>query len=74
MAFKVEFSGQAAIDLSEILDYMHNELYAPQAAELFYNAVLKQLGIIGDNPFIYPVYQDKNLNHSVCTLSPSETI
>jgi plasmid stabilization system protein ParE len=62
MAFKVNFSEQAAIDFSEILDYISNELYAPLASNRFYDAVSKQIGIIGDNPLIFPLHPDKKLN------------
>ncbi len=62
MAFKVKFSEQAATDLDEILTYLSETLYAPQAAQRFYDAVSKQLGILADNPRIYPLHRDDRLN------------
>ena len=62
MVFRTEFSEQADADLDEILQYISEELCAPQAAERFYLAVFDKLDILRDNPYIYPLHHNEILN------------
>ena len=62
MVFRTEFSEQADIDLDEILQYISDELGAPQAAERFYFAVFDKLDFLCDNPYMYPLHHNEILN------------
>ncbi|GHU79947.1 hypothetical protein FACS1894191_3940 [Clostridia bacterium] len=62
MAFTVKFSEQAADDLDEILRYISEELYNPQAAGRFYEAVGKKLGLLREQPHMFPLYHDEKLS------------
>jgi len=61
MAYRAKFSELAAEDLDEIMRYFCEELLMPQAAGRFYNSVDKQLGLISDNPQMYPLHHDEKL-------------
>jgi toxin ParE1/3/4 len=61
MAFRVEYSEQAADDLIEIISYISDELYNPQAAKNFYEAVDGKLGLLREHPYIFPLYHDEKL-------------
>jgi addiction module RelE/StbE family toxin len=61
MAFKVNFSEQAAADLSEIIRYISKELFNPQAAERFYNAVNDKLDLLREQPYMFPLHQDERV-------------
>jgi len=43
MTFDVEFSEQGNRDLDEIIRYISEELFSPQAAQKFYSAVNEKL-------------------------------
>lgn len=62
MDFRVKFSNQAAVDLSEIINYISDVLHSPGAAERFYNEVDKRLNLISKNPFMYPLSRDDRLS------------
>jgi len=62
MAFRVEFSDQAADDLNEIIRYINDELFNPQAAERFYHAVSEKLELLREQPYIFPLYHDEKLS------------
>ncbi len=61
MAFSVQFTERVAYDLDDILRYINEELYNPQAAGKFYEAVQKKIVQISENPFIFPLYHDEKL-------------
>ena len=65
MIFKVKYSQRAADDLDEIIRYINDELCNPQAAERFYNAANKKLGLMQENPYMFPLYHDKRLKDKV---------
>ena len=69
MIYKVDFSEQAADDLSEIIRYISEELYNPQAAERFYSEVNENRGLLREHPYMFPLYHDEKLStegiHSV---------
>jgi len=58
MAFRIKFSEQADNDLDEILQYISNELLAPQAAERFYHTVFEKVAFLCDNPYMYPLHHN----------------
>jgi len=62
MVFKVDFSELAAEDLAEIIRYIRDELYNPQAAERFYKAINEKRGLLRENPFMFSLYHDKKLS------------
>ena len=62
MAFRVEFSEQAAEDLDEIIRYISDELFNPHAAERFYQAVGEKLELLREQPYIFPLYHDEKLS------------
>jgi toxin ParE1/3/4 len=62
MAFQVKYSEQASDDLNDIVEYIHDELENPHAAERFYRKVMEKNGFLRDNPFMYPLHHDKKLN------------
>ena len=62
MAFRIEFSQQAEYDLNEIVRYMNDELFNPQAAERFYQAVGEKLELLREQPYIFPLYHDEKLS------------
>lgn len=61
MAFKIDFSEQAAADLSDIILYISDDLCNPQAAERFYKAVNEKLKMLQEQPYMFPVSQDEKL-------------
>jgi len=61
MAYKVDFSEQAADDLSGIIIYITEELCNPQAAVQFYTAVDEKRGLLREYPYIFPLYHDEKL-------------
>ena len=61
MAFRVEFSEHADVDLDDILLYISDELCAPQAAERFYLAVFDKLDFLCENPYMYPLHHNETL-------------
>jgi len=61
MATRTKLSELAADDLNEIMRYYCEELFIPQAAANFHNNILKQIGLIDDNPMIYPLHHDERL-------------
>ena len=69
MIYKVDFSAQAATDLSEIIKYICEELHSPQAAGRFYNEVNEKRELLCAHPYMFPLYHDKELSlmgvHSV---------
>ena len=62
MGFRVQYTQQAEEDLDSILRYMSDELFNPQAAERFYEAVNKRLGLLCDNPRMFPLHHDEKLH------------
>ena len=62
MAFRIEFSEQAEDDLNEILRYINDELFNPQAAERFYQAVDEKLELLREHPYIFPLYHYEKLS------------
>ena len=62
MTYKVDFSEQAADDLSEIIRYISEELYNPQAAGRFYNEVDKTRGLLCEHPHMFPLYHNEELS------------
>ena len=62
MGFRIKFSDQAAEDFSSIIEYIHDKLYSPSAAERFYRETTKKLNKISENPYIYPVSRDEKLS------------
>lgn len=69
MAYKVHFSEQAAVDLDEIIKYINDELCSPQAAGRFFHVVNEKIGLLRDNPYMFPLYHNERLSaegyHSV---------
>ncbi len=62
MGYKVKLSQEADADLDEILTYLIETLCAPKAAQRFFSAISKQLGLLCDNPHMYPVHHDERLS------------
>jgi len=62
MIYSVDFSKQAADDLSEITRYISEELYNPQAARRFYNEVTNKLTLLREQPYMFPLYHDEELS------------
>ena len=58
----VRLSNQAYDDLNAIIGYISLDLCNPQAAERFYQAVVKTLDLLKQNPCMYPLYPDEKLN------------
>ena len=58
MTYEVDFSERAADDLSEIIRYISEALYNPQAAGRFYNEVSEKRGLLCDHPHMFPLYHD----------------
>jgi len=63
MAYRTKLSDLAAEDLDEILRHYREELFLPQSAKRFYNAVSKQIDLIDDNPHMYPLHHDEKLRN-----------
>ena len=61
MAFRLEYSEQAAQDLDEILNYISINLNSPIAAKNLYLEVQKKHVHLRENPFIYSLYHDEKL-------------
>ncbi|MDR3288403.1 MAG: type II toxin-antitoxin system RelE/ParE family toxin [Peptococcaceae bacterium] len=62
MAFKINFSEQAADDLDKIVKYIREELSNPQAARRFYEAVDEKLRLLREHPYMFPSYHDEKLS------------
>jgi len=62
MAYKVELSELAEDDLSGIIRHFYEELLIPQSAKRFYKAVSKQIDLISENPYMYPLHHDEKLH------------
>lgn len=70
MDYKVIFTRQAEKDLDEIIGYMRDFLYSPQAAEHFLSGVEKTLKELASMPEMYslstdPVLQTKKLRKAL---------
>jgi toxin ParE1/3/4 len=61
MEYRVKLSEQAAVDLDKIMGYISDELYNPQAAERFYHLVHEKLGLLSENPHMYPLHHYEKL-------------
>jgi addiction module RelE/StbE family toxin len=61
MGFKVKYSQQSSADLTEIIRYINDELFSPQAAERFLNEVTRKTDLLSENPYLFPIYQDEKL-------------
>ena len=62
MAIRTRLSELAENDLDEIMRYYCEELFIPQAAANFHNKIQKQIDLIDDNPFMYPLHHDEKLS------------
>ena len=61
MTYDVEFSEQGNHDLEEIIRYISEELFSPQAAQKFFSAVNEKLLLLQSFTYLYPLYHDDRL-------------
>lgn len=61
MAYSVRITEKAEEDLSEIVTYISDTLYNPQAAENLLTAFLCETENIAENPYMYPLSNDPHL-------------
>jgi len=66
MAFKIRYSEQSSDDLADIIRYISDELFNPQAAERFFKGVEEKIGLLRSNPYLFPLYHDEKLNAIGC--------
>ena len=62
MAFKVKYTEQASEDITGIIEYISYELCSPKAAEKIYKGVSDKIGLLRDNPYLFPLYHDEKLS------------
>ena len=62
MIYKVDFAEHAAADLSEIIRYISEELYNPQAAGRFYNEVDEKRKLLCEHPYMFPLHHAEELS------------
>ena len=62
MAFKIKYSEQSSSDISDIIDYISDELSNPKAAKKFFMGVSEKIELLRENPYIFPLYHDRELS------------
>jgi len=60
--FKVNFTTPAEEDLVSTLDYISSILKSPSAAEDMLNEIEEHTKFLAENPFIFPLSKDEELN------------
>ena len=62
MDFKIKYSERSSNDISDIIDYISDELSNPKAAEKFFVGVSEKIEMLRENPYLFPLYHDKKLS------------
>ena len=61
MTYNVEFSELGNHDFDEIIRYIREELFSPQASQKFFSDVNEKLVLLQNFPHLYPLYHDDKL-------------
>ena len=59
--YEVQYTAQAQEDLVSTMEYISSILKAPVVAESLLDEMEKEIGILAENPLLFPISQDEDI-------------